>query len=83
MTYVCPTCGIRDTTAWQRCNHPNCPDGRDQARNRPLFCDTCDCEKPCPRAQRRSAGVPPWLWIANPLGGLLLFLGFLALLKAI
>lgn len=30
MTYSCPTCGTSNKTAYVMCNHPMCPDGRDQ-----------------------------------------------------
>lgn len=30
MTYRCPTCTSTDDTAYVRCQHPMCPDGRDQ-----------------------------------------------------
>ncbi|QWY83327.1 hypothetical protein [Rhizobium phage RHph_X3_2] len=32
MNYRCGTCGTADPQQYQRCNHPGCPDGRDQAR---------------------------------------------------
>lgn len=36
--YSCPVCGERDTTAYQRCYHPGCPDGRDPGHpHRTLF----------------------------------------------
>lgn len=30
--YCCGTCGTSDRTAFVRCHHPLCPDGRDQVR---------------------------------------------------
>jgi hypothetical protein len=27
--YECPICGVRDETAYLRCNRPDCTDGRD------------------------------------------------------
>ena len=29
MIYSCPVCGVEDETAYLRCYHPNCTDGRD------------------------------------------------------
>lgn len=58
--YSCPVCG-HDASAWQRCYHPACPDGRDQGTQRPIggdlescrdrrACDypQCDCPRPDP-----------------------------------
>lgn len=30
MSYTCPTCRSSDDTAYVRCHHPMCPDGRDR-----------------------------------------------------
>ena len=45
--YSCPTCGHGDPNAYLRCNHPMCPDGRDQARFQ-IYRDTYDPDEPNP-----------------------------------
>lgn len=58
-TYRCPTCGTANPDCYITCNHPACPDGRDQRRLDPL-----EWKHPRPVIEHHHHHNGPWTLIA-------------------